>query len=107
VKLVPFPVLFIAKIFILRNAAYVEVRGAMNGDTGFLLLLVAGGLSIWLTILLVLLCGRVKAIKSMLMAVYDFEEHKGFFGSTYHRRPRFLTAEENSNRGADFLKPRS
>jgi hypothetical protein len=57
----------------------------MNGDFGFLLI-VACGLSIWLTVLFVLLCGRVKAIKSMLMAVYDLEEHKGFLGSTYIRK---------------------
>jgi hypothetical protein len=74
----------------------------MNGDFGFLLI-VACGLSIWLTVLFVLLCGRIKAIKSMLMTIYDFEEHKGLFGSTY-RRKQSITVKENNGRGADFLK---
>ena len=74
----------------------------MNGDFGFLLI-IACGLSIWLTVLFVLLCGRVKAIKSMLMTIYDFEEHKGFFGSTY-RRKQSIAVKETSGRGADFLK---
>jgi hypothetical protein len=74
----------------------------MNGDFGFLLI-IACGLSIWLIVLFVLLCGRVKAIKSMLMTIYDFEEHKGFFGSAY-RRKQSITVKETSGRGADFLK---
>ncbi|HTW57527.1 MAG TPA: hypothetical protein VMD99_05335 [Terriglobales bacterium] len=74
-----------------------------NGDVTSLLLIVACGVSIWMAALFVLLCGRVKAIKSMLMAVYNFEEHKGFFGSTYRRKPS-IAARENSSRGADFLE---
>jgi hypothetical protein len=44
-----------------------------NGDVASLLSVVACGVSIWMIILFVLLCGRVKAIKSMLMTVYGFE----------------------------------
>jgi len=53
--------------------------------------------------LFVLLCGRATTIKSILLTVYGFEEHKGFFGSTYRRR-RPIAAEENRSRGGDFPK---
>jgi hypothetical protein len=74
-----------------------------NGDVASLLSVVACGVSIWMIILFVLLCGRVKAIKSMLMTVYGFEEHKGFFGSAY-RRKQSIAAKEGSSRRADFLE---
>jgi hypothetical protein len=73
-----------------------------NGDVS-LLLLVGCAVSIWMIILFVLLCGRVKAIKSMLMTVYDFEERKGFFGATY-RRKQSIAAKEGGSRRADFLE---
>lgn len=75
----------------------------MNGDVTSVALLISCGVSIWLLVLFVLLCGRVKAIKSMLMTIYGFEERKGFLGSTY-RRKQPIAATENSARGPDFLK---
>ena len=68
-----------------------------------MLLLVGCGVSIWMVILFVLLCGRVKAIKSMRMNIYSFEEHKGLFGATY-RRKQSIAAKEDKSRGSDFLK---
>jgi|HubBroStandDraft_3_1064219.scaffolds.fasta_scaffold76219_3 hypothetical protein len=73
-----------------------------DGDVS-LLLLVGCIVSIWVLILFVLLCGRIKAIKSMLMTVYEFEEHKGFFGSTYERK-QSIPGKENSGHGTGFLK---
>ena len=47
---------------------------------------IAVGISIWLLVLFVLLCIRVKAIKAMLMTAYDLQEYRGEHGFAYHKR---------------------
>ncbi len=77
----------------------------MNGEGwGLLLLLIGCGLSVWLTVLCVRLCGDVKAIKRILMAVNDLEEFSAITGRAYRRRKRTVPVEENSIRGAEFLE---
>ena len=43
-------------------------------------------ISIWLTVLFVLLCMRVKAIKAILITAYKLEEFKGQQGFVYRKR---------------------
>jgi hypothetical protein len=62
-----------------------------NGTAIFLVLLVWGisiGVSVWLIVLFVCLCSRVKAIKAMLMIAYDLEESKSDSGFAYRKRGR-------------------
>jgi hypothetical protein len=62
-------------------------RGNMHSeDLNILLLLVACGVSVWLTVLFVRLCGRVKAIKAILMAAYDLQEYKVYGGVVYRKK---------------------
>jgi hypothetical protein len=73
-----------------------------NEDLSVLLLLIVTGLSIWLTVMFVLLCGRVKAIKSILMAAYDVEEFVVRGGVAY-RKKRTILVEEESGPRPNFL----
>jgi hypothetical protein len=57
-------------------------------DWNILLLLIACGLSVWLIVLFVRLCGRVKAIKAILMVAYDLEEFKNYGVTDFRRRNR-------------------
>jgi len=59
-----------------------------NGDLSILVALLFCGVSVWVIILFVRMCGRVKAIKAMLMAAYDLEESKDYgpFGGSQFRR---------------------
>jgi hypothetical protein len=59
----------------------------MNSDLSFMLF-VACVVSIWLTVLFVLLCSRVKAIKAMLLVAYNLEEHTGAFSSPFYTKRR-------------------
>jgi hypothetical protein len=61
-----------------------------NEDWNILLLVLACGFSVWLTVLFVRLCGRVKAIKAILMVAYDLEESKKYGGIVY-RKSRSLS----------------
>jgi len=47
---------------------------------------IAVGISIWLLVLFVLLCIRVRAIKAMLMTAYDLQEYRGEHGFAYRKR---------------------
>ena len=55
-------------------------------DLNILLLLVACGVSVWLIVLFVRLCSRVKAIKALLMVAYDLEEFKIYGGTNFRKR---------------------
>jgi hypothetical protein len=69
------------------------------GNMNLVLLLawaVSIGISIWLTVLFVLLCIRVKAIKAILITAYDLEEFKGQHGFAYRKRRRPLDDETKS-----------
>lgn len=56
-----------------------------NEDFSVLLALLAFGVSIWLIVLFVRLCGRVKAIKGILMTAYGLDESKDYGGVTYRK----------------------
>jgi hypothetical protein len=61
-----------------------------NSDLYGVMMLVGCPVSIWLIILFVRLCGRVKAIEKMLMAAFELEEFSDYgpFGGRHFRRKR-------------------
>ncbi len=77
----------------------------MNGDNGriWLLIIIACGVSIWLTVLFVRLCRDVKAVKTILMTACGLEEFTDYGGIAY-RRKRSVSAEEGGGRRSDFLE---
>lgn len=60
----------------------------VNEGLSTLLLLVVCVVSVWLVVLFVRLCNRVKEIKAILIAAYDLEEFKeyGPFGGYSFRK---------------------
>jgi hypothetical protein len=74
-----------------------------NEDLSVLLILIACGISIWLTVLFVLLCGRVKAIKSILMAAHDVEEFAVRGGVGYRKKRTVPLNEDSSSPRPKFL----
>lgn len=74
-----------------------------NGDITSLLLLVAFGISVWMIVLFARLCGRVKAIKTILMTACDLEEFRGYGGIAY-RKKRTASAEASTSREDDLLR---
>jgi hypothetical protein len=77
----------------------------MNSDDlrVWLLLLLVCGVSIWLAVLFVRLCGDVKAIKGILKTACGLEELRGHGGALYRRRGANPADEASSSR-ADFLE---
>jgi len=58
-----------------------------NADANNLVLPVGCGLSLFITVLFVLLCSRIKEIKALLIVAYDLEEISVFGGtSTFRKR---------------------
>jgi hypothetical protein len=49
-------------------------------------LLIACGVSVWLIVLFVCLCSRVKAIKAILMTAYALQESKVYGGVVYQKK---------------------
>jgi hypothetical protein len=59
----------------------------MNSEDLIIPLLLACVVSVWLIVLFVRLCGRVKAIKALLIAAYDLEEFN-MYGVTNFRKKK-------------------
>jgi hypothetical protein len=57
-----------------------------NEDLSILLSLLAFGVSVWLIVLFVRLCGRIKAIKAILLAAYGLEEFDSDGGVGYRKK---------------------
>jgi hypothetical protein len=55
-------------------------------DWSILALLIACGVSVWLIVLFVCLCSRVKAIKAILMTAYALQESKVYGGVVYQKK---------------------